>query len=704
MSKDAKALGLTPKLSSNQKKVFSALSTFGACTIEEISQHSGLSKGRVSSSLETLEKLGVATPIAGKSSADNRYVAIYPIEQFKKVLDGLTNSLDARKSELEAITKVVNDFTETAIKKVREASREESEKRNERSEQDIKDLELAMDASLGGILASVEMDLKDLGQIAKTSSEFLVESSIRTDETCVNIKRGLEPVTRNFARAIGKTREDIIEKLSATVDARVSDVLDLETAAGKAFAEVLDAFSDSQEAFEEIIFTVLDTGIEDLERVTRPINEQIEEAISTLTAAIRKAADYARREILRVLTEQKRPMAAAVESIRPASARIASTSLKKQQKAFKQQFSSLDDLVANHSDIFIKATENLAKEYDSKLVAAVDLVDSELSSVDDNLASLEEQFKGAIDETIEKESSLIHNTSRNTRDALADMQEQFIIILNRSIAMFQMELGDHLAALETEFLTAVESSAASIQNLANIINMTLTGPIKSAVENLLVLTKKMHQEQSVFVDKFDASFSADIKKLTADFQKETEKLEKNFAKDLASYASKFNREVRDNVNFLNKKFGAWQKDLQKQLKSFTDQVQKSTSSTNRAISATNTKLKTWHKDNSQLVKKKVDEQIAQSLNTLQYKMSTLIDGLNKGENVTKEDLLAAVKDSLSKVSKAYKDLDDAMEFARTFLSAFDAYKDTLSEKLEEIRTKIKAYDDSKVITTTTTPS
>ena len=68
----------------------------------------------------------------------------------------------------------MNNFTENAIKNVREASLEEREKRTERSEEDIKDLEMAMDASFSGILASIEMDLQDLSRITKTSNEFSI--------------------------------------------------------------------------------------------------------------------------------------------------------------------------------------------------------------------------------------------------------------------------------------------------------------------------------------------------------------------------------------------------------------------------------------------------------------------------------------------------------------------------------------------------
>ena len=481
-TKDAKALGLVPKLSANQKKVFSTLSAFGASTIPEISHRSGLSKGKITSSLSTLEELGLAIRLQEQSSAaELRFAATFPIERFTKVLATLTNALNARKSELEAITRVVNDFTESAIKKVREASKEEHEKRTERSEQDIKDLELAMDVSLSGILASIEMDLKDLGQLAKSSSEFLTESSIRTEETCANIKRGLVPVLRNFTQALNQASELILGKLAATVDDRVSDVLDLQTGADQAFAKVLDAFRASQEAFEDIIFTVLDTGVEDLERVTRPINEQIEEAITSLTVAIREAADYARKEILRVLTEQKRPMVSAVESIRSAISRLISSSCEQQYTIFEGQFASLDDLVENYSDIFLKAVETLAKEYDSKMVEAVDFASTELSSVDDQLVDLEMIFKGTIDQLMEKNAVLIHESSSSTRDALAEMQEQFIVILNRSIALLQMEFGDHLASLEADFFSLMESNAASIQNLTNFINMALTEPIKTAV-------------------------------------------------------------------------------------------------------------------------------------------------------------------------------------------------------------------------------
>jgi len=162
--KEAKALGLLPRLSANEKRVFQALVNNGALTSLEISKQGGVSKGRVATALETMIERGFAVPV-GNDDDNRRYVAVFPVMKFIDVLSTLTHSLEARKSELEATTEVVHNFTEGAIKNVREASSGEREKRTGRSEEDIKDLEMAMDASFSGILTSVEMDLKDLNRI-----------------------------------------------------------------------------------------------------------------------------------------------------------------------------------------------------------------------------------------------------------------------------------------------------------------------------------------------------------------------------------------------------------------------------------------------------------------------------------------------------------------------------------------------------------
>ncbi|MHA1212769.1 MAG: hypothetical protein ACTSSH_09940, partial [Candidatus Heimdallarchaeota archaeon] len=336
--KEAKDLELLPRLSANEKRVFSTLSTYGACTVLDIADRSSLTKGRIPPVIEKMIQRGLVVQLkTDDSDVDPRYAAIFPINRFMTVVDKLINSLEARKSELQATTQVVKEFTEYAIKNVREASNEERQKRTDRSEEDIKDLEMAMDASFSGILASVEMDLKDLSKIAQTSNEFLVESSIRTDETCFAIHKKLEPLSKNYSQSIVRVQQNVRDKLEATVDARVSNVLEFETNANKAFNEVLDAFKDSQDAFEDIIFSVLDSGIDDLEKVTRPINNQIEEAINSLKLAIQNASNNFQTEILRVLTGHKRPMISAIEGLRPKTSKILTESYEAQNEVFSYQ-------------------------------------------------------------------------------------------------------------------------------------------------------------------------------------------------------------------------------------------------------------------------------------------------------------------------------------------------------------------------------
>ncbi len=650
--KEAKALGLLPRLSANEKRVFQALVNDGALTPMEISKRSRVSKGRINAILEAMHERGFTVPVGNDD--DRRYIAVFPVMKFINVLSTLTRSLEARKSELEATTEVVHNFTEGAIKNVREASTDEREKRTERSEEDIKDLEMAMDASFSGILASIEMDLKDLNRITKTSNEFLEESSIRTKETTDNIKRGLIPLAQNFSKTLIATYARAEKQLEATVDARVSDIIDFETKANSAFDEVLEAFNTSKDEFEDIIFTVLDSGIDDLEKVTRPINEQIDEAISSLTEAIEESSLNFQTEMVRVLTEQKRPLVTTVDSIQPRFSKITIASLDEQKVVIEQQKQSLSGLMENHFSIFSKAAEELANDFDNKIEILIEQSLKNTSSANDEMNAIEDKFVNSIEKITNEKNKFIHNTSERSRDVLNEMIEQFLIILNGAVAEYQMDLSDIIAKLEADFLNTVDNNGTSVQNLVNFINMTLTEPVKELMINLEKLNERIIKDETTFLTRFDRRLQVELQDISKQFKNDSKKKEENFEKDLKRLKERIDKGFSSNFDNLEKKLVEQDRSFQSLYKEFSTKHQKELRDTSKEVSSLTKKLERWRGESTKTIQDRIDSNVDKNLEALENKMDKLVDQIKNNNQVSKEELIILIRDSYTQISKNFR--------------------------------------------------
>ncbi len=656
--KEAKKLELLPRLTANEKRIFSALSNYGASTVLEIAERGNLSKGRVPAMLDRLIERGLVSPLQSDREEDLRYVAIFPVTRFVSIIDRLINSLEARKSELKATTQVVNNFTENAIKNVREASAGERQKRTDHSEEDIKDLEMAMDASFSGILASVEMDLKDLGRIAQTSNEFLAESSVRSDETCANIIRSLEPLSKKFSRLLSEAQESVRNKMETTVDARVSNVIDFETNANKAFDEVQDAFSKSQDAFEDIIFTVLDSGIEDLEKVTRPINDQIEQAINSLKEAIQEASNNFQTEILRVLTEQKRPMISCIEGLRPKTAKIANESTQKLNESLDTQFQELARLMETHTSIFGDAIEQLTLEFNGKVNTLLEQTKGNIAGAKVELEGLSSKYEQSAENNQEEKTNLTHRTANKTREVLNEMMELFIIILNHSVAQYQMDLSDLVARLETDFLYAVENHGAGVQNLVSFINMSLTEPINTLMANLEQLQDRIENDESAFLEKFDKVLTGDLMRISKGFDNETIKKEENFEKDIDRLIDKFDKEIDSNHDLLKNRLNSSQKRLQAIFKDFSNTHDKELKNTSKEVANLTRKLERWRGESVNLLTQQVNNKVDESMEVLSNEIDEIIDKIQSSEQVSEREIVNVVQQSYNDISKSFKGFGD----------------------------------------------
>ncbi|NHJ31854.1 MAG: hypothetical protein FK732_03230, partial [Asgard group archaeon] len=653
--KEAKNLELLPRLSANEKRVFTALTKYGVGTALEIAQRSSISKGRVPAVLETMVQRGFVVPLKPDNEGNRRYAAVYPITRFIQIVDRLISSLEARMSEWDSTTQIVYDFTENAIRNVREASMDERQKRTDRSEEDIKDMEIAMDASFSGILASVEMDLKDLGKIAQTSNEFLTESSIRTDETCANISRTLKPLGKSFSEVLSKAQTNVYDKLEETVDARVSNVIDFETKALGAFDEVLDAFKSSQDAFEDIIFSVLDSGIADLEKVTRPINEQIEEAISSLTVAVQEASNYFQAEILRVLIEQKRPMISCLEKLRPLTTNVIERSYVTQNDVQSEQFQELAASMESHTSIFSEALEELAKEFNNRVTNLIEQTDAGFAAAKDEIVPIETKFKESSQANLEEKTKLLHDTSNRTREVLNEMMEQFILILNRSVAQYQMDLGDMVAKLESDFLSNVDNQGSAIQNIVNYVNVSLVSPIQNLMQDLDKLNEQIEKEESAFLGKFEKTLTEDLLRISQNFDNATKKKEESLEKEVSRVVDRFDKEIDSNHDLLKSRLNASQKKLQAVFKEFSNQHEKELRNTRKEVDNLTKKLERWRGESVNTLSQHVNTRVNESMSVLSREINEIIAKIENRGQVSESDLIRIIKESYNDISGSFKD-------------------------------------------------
>ncbi|MHA1441921.1 MAG: hypothetical protein ACTSPK_08680, partial [Candidatus Heimdallarchaeota archaeon] len=474
-------------------------------------------------------------------------------------------------------------------------------------------------------------DLQDLSRITKTSNEFLSESSIRTEETCANIHRQLKPLAKSFSDSLTTTQTNARDLLEGTVDARVASVIDFETKANNAFQEVLEAFKDSQDAFEDIIFSVLDSGIADLEKVTRPINEQIEEAINSLKEAIQEASANFQAEMIRVLTEQKRPMLATIESFSPKAAKIAGETFAQQKETLETQHQSLAGLMENHASVYSEAIEEFARDFDNKLDDVVERSIASISSASEEMKLIEDKFKASNDDFTEEKDNLIHNVANKIRDALNEMMEQFIVLLNREVAVYQMDLGDHVARLETDFLNSVEYNGTSIQNLVNFIKMAFTEPIKSLLTNLDNLNQKIDKDESSFLSKFDQTLNDDLMEISKEFNEETTKKESDFDKEIERILNRIGKDTQNSYQQLRNQVSAKDKQIQNQFREFSAKHQKELRETTKELNNITRKLERWRLDVVKPVQKTIEDNLGVQLEQFSDKVNKkLASGKSKG--------------------------------------------------------------------------
>jgi hypothetical protein len=703
-TKEAKDLELLPKMTTIEKKVYSILANQGISSVEGIASAGVVTKGRIPAALERMIARGLVIEVDSSDAPEPVYAAVFPIERFVNVTSKLVSSLEGRQGELDVTADTIKNFTENVIKDVRSVTDEERRLQSERSVEDIQDLEKHLEASFSGMVTSVEADLQDLSKVAQTSIEFLTGSSIRVQETCTNLRKDLEPLNEKFKQVLLASREEVEKHLESTVDGRISNVLDFETNAIKAFDEILDAFKDSQDAFEEIIFTVLDSGIDDLEKVTRPINEQIEEAIGSLRAAIQDASSNFQTQIVRVLTEQKRPIINTIESLRPRSTRIIADGNKQYNSILAEHLQNLSDILENHTALFSDSLTSSAKVFNDRIIDLVAQATDDLATTREELNLQYEQLRQAIDLNFENKQNVSKETANKTRDVLNEMMEQFITILNRYIAEYQLSLGDTISVLENDFLSTIEKNGVSIQNLVNYINVSLTEPVRVLMNNLEELNKRIEKDESDFLVKFEESLKKDLLEISATFENDTKKSEQDLEKDVDRLLKRFNKEISDGHDILSNRLSSSQKDLQVIFDNFSNLHDKELRATRKEISNLTKKLERWRGDSLNLLSRRVNDNVDRSMDVLANEIDEILEKIDTTENFSKEEIIKVVKQSYQDISNSFKGFGGTVN--QLIRNSIDDIAETLKKDSLSINNRLVQFkkDQDKLIDETKKPS
>jgi len=400
---------------------------------------------------------------------------------------------------------------------------------------------------------------------------------------------------------------------------------------------------------------VLDSGIADLEKVTRPINEQIEEAISSLTVAVREASIYFQAEILRVLIEQKRPMITCLEILRPKTTNVIERSYVTQNDIINEQFQEIAANMENHTSIFSEALEQLAKEFNNKITNLIELTDAGFAAAKEEIIPIETNFKETSQANLEEKSKLLHNTSNKTREVLNEMMEQFILILNRSVAQYQMDLGDMVAKLESDFLNNVENHGTGIQNIVNYINVALVTPIQTLMKDLEKLNDQIEKEETEFFVKFEKSLTEDLQRISQNFDNETKKKENSLEKDASRIIDRFDKEIDNNHDLLKSRLNASQKKLQSVFKEFSNQHTKELRNTRKEVDNLTRKLERWRGESVNVLTQHVNTRVNENMSVLSREINEIIGKIENKGQVSEDELIRLIKESYNDISGSFKD-------------------------------------------------
>ncbi|MHA1531792.1 MAG: hypothetical protein ACTSR6_07320 [Candidatus Heimdallarchaeota archaeon] len=389
--------------------------------------------------------------------------------------------------------------------------------------------------------------------------------------------------------------------------------------------------------------------------MTRPINEQIEEAISSLTVAVREASIYFQAEILRVLIEQKRPMITCLEILRPKTTNVIERSYVTQNDIINEQFQEIAANMENHTSIFSEALEQLAKEFNNKITNLIELTDAGFAAAKEEIIPIETNFKETSQANLEEKSKLLHNTSNKTREVLNEMMEQFILILNRSVAQYQMDLGDMVAKLESDFLNNVENHGTGIQNIVNYINVALVTPIQTLMKDLEKLNDQIEKEETEFFVKFEKSLTEDLQRISQNFDNETKKKENSLEKDASRIIDRFDKEIDNNHDLLKSRLNASQKKLQSVFKEFSNQHTKELRNTRKEVDNLTRKLERWRGESVNVLTQHVNTRVNENMSVLSREINEIIGKIENKGQVSEDELIRLIKESYNDISGSFKD-------------------------------------------------
>jgi hypothetical protein len=354
--------------------------------------------------------------------------------------------------------------------------------------------------------------------------------------------------------------------------------------------------------------------------------------------------------------------------------------------------------------LFSDSIEQLVLKFNDRINNLITQAQDDTSTAEEDILSINEQFIQNINSSFEEKSTVIRNTNNKTQDVLNEMMEQFIVILNRSVAEYQLTLGDLIAQLENDFLSNIDRTGTSIQNLVNYINIATTEPVKTLLSNLAQLNVKMEKDEDEFLRRFDEHLANDLQDISKTFQNDSIKSEEELEKDVKRLIDRFDKDISNNHDTLSNRLRNSQKNLQTVFKNFSAQHDKELRNTSKEVSNLTRKLERWRGESVDILSRQVNENITRSMDTLSDEINEIISKIENTDEWSKDEIIAVVKQSNQDIARSFRGFSNTVnELVKESLSDIS---NTLKKDSLSINNRLAQFkkDQDRLIDETKKPS
>jgi predicted transcriptional regulator len=653
MTQKSDSLKILPEFNKTEKKVYTFLLANGASSFEDILSIERISRRHAKKALTSLQEYGFVQKIHQKIDGvtTELFFGIFPIENIRELINDTISNLSTRQEELISTSDRAKDFTQNIIQQTLETSQVDEKKDGKKAPSLPQRRRELLITSLNETEQALMENLNSLQQLKDISTQMFTESEIRAAETCTNISHELQPLFTQLQNEVKATTINIASNLEKTVDERVEQILKNETNTHRALDEVLDAFKESQDAFEEIIFNILDAGIEDLEKVTRPINEQIETAITSLTNAIQISSRNFQREILRVLTEQKRPMISSVDTIRPQLNMDITETHEQLEIALRQNLTEIQDKLTENTQFIVDLTEQQTSEFENNLTKLVEESFNKISEKYKQLDALLEQFEETSQTSNETFQSEIQKNETTLNKQLEIASKRVLNKIEDSIIDLENNLLSSLSKVKERLLLIINNHSTNLQNLINYLSMSLTEPMKSCINAQIQENKKIIQNIQKTIDEQIASQHKTRNEIQEELLKEQAKTIDNFQNDGYQLNLWLQKETENDFNSFKANQNRKWEEIQQTIEDVSVRFDQDIEDFQQRIQSQRQELKEWEKTQKDRLTNKLELITEKRLELLENKSREFLEETLGPKEVTMSDWEVFVGSRIEELQK-----------------------------------------------------